>query len=138
MSKDNKSGGFRKMAIGSAIMLGVGYIAGILTAPKSGKDTRKDIKDAAERTMLQAEKELKRLSSELDKIIAEAKVRANKLGAKAQSELTDLIEKAKDTKEKVREMLSAIHEGDAEDQDLKKAIQNANNALEHLREYLQK
>jgi hypothetical protein len=35
-------------------------------------------------------------------------------------------------------MLSALHEGSAEDKDLKKAIKDANNALEHLRDYLKK
>jgi hypothetical protein len=48
------------------------------------------------------------------------------------------VDKAKDTKEKVREMLSALHEGDAEDQDLKRAITNANSALDHLRDFLKK
>ena len=138
MSKDKNSSNVKRIAIGSTIILAAGYLAGLLTAPKSGKETRSDIKAAADRTIAEAEKELKRLLGELDKVIAEAKVRGDKLSAKAQKELVVLVEKAKDTKEKVREVLSAIHEGDAEDQDLKKAVQNANSALEHLRDYLKK
>jgi hypothetical protein len=57
---------------------------------------------------------------------------------KTQAELKDVLEKAVDTKEKVREVLSALHEGDAEDQDLKRAIKNASQALEHLRDFIKK
>lgn len=128
----------KKIAISGAVAAAAGYVAGILTAPKSGKETRGDIKAAANRSLAEAEKELKKLHTELDKVIKEAKSRGNKAGGQAQKELTKLVEKAKDTKEKAREMLSALHEGDAEDQDLKRAIVNANSALDHLRDYLKK
>lgn len=57
---------------------------------------------------------------------------------KARKELDTLVDKARDTKEKAREVLSAVHEGDAEDKDLKRAIKDANEAIEHLRDYLKK
>ena len=136
--KDHKSDTIKRIAIGGTIAAAAGYVAGLLTAPKSGKQTRSDIKAAADRSLAEAEKDLKGLHTELDKVIAEAKLRGDKLSGKAQKELTKLIEKAKDTKEKAREMLSALHEGDAEDQDLKRAIVNANSALDHLRDYLKK
>ncbi len=136
--RHNKSNTAKQVAIGSALAALAGYVAGLLTAPKSGKATREDIKTAAARTRVEAEKELKRLHSELDKALAEAKKRSGDLSAKASKQLAELIDNAKDTKEKVREVLSALHEGDAEDQDLKRAIKNANDALEHLRDYLKK
>jgi gas vesicle protein len=139
MGKKNDNGKLIKgLAIGGAVAAVAGYVAGILTAPKSGKETRGDIKDAAERTRAEAEKELKQLHTELDKVIAQAKDQSGKMGKKAQADLAELVEKAKDTKEKAREVISAIHEGDAEDQDLKRAIKNANSALEHLRDYIKK
>lgn len=139
MGKKKDNGRLVKgIAIGGAVAAVAGYVAGVLTAPKSGKETRGDIKDAADRTRVEAEKELKQLHTELDKVIKDAKVKGDKLGQKAKVELDDLVEKAKDTKEKAREVISAIHEGDAEDQDLKRAVKNANNALEHLKDYLKK
>lgn len=128
----------RRLAVGSAIAASAGYLAGLLTAPKSGRETRQDLRDAAERGRVEAEKELKQLHTELDKVMKEAKAGSGKLGVKAQAELKDLLEKAKDTKEKTREVISAIHEGDAEDQDLKRAVRNANLALKNLRKYLKK
>ena len=136
MSRKNSN--FKKLAIGSTIAAAAGYVAGILTAPKSGKQTRGDIKKATNESIAQAEKELKRLHTELGKVIDESRIKGDKLGAKAKNELAELVDKAKDTKEKAREVISAVHEGDAEDIDLKKAVKEANTALEHLREFLKK
>jgi gas vesicle protein len=128
----------KRIAIGGTIAAAAGYIAGVLTAPKSGKETRHDIKAAADRGRQEAEKDLKRLHTELDAVLKQAKGKSKKLSKTAEKEYTDLVEKAQDTKEKAREMLSAIHEGDAEDQDLKRAIKDANKALEHLRDFIKK
>lgn len=128
----------KKIAIGSAIAAIVGYLAGILTAPKSGKDTRQDVKDTADKTAADAEKQLKKLHTELDKVIAQAKDQKSRLGAKAQQELADLVDKAKDSKEKVREVLSAVHEGEAEDKDLERAVKEATKSVNHLKKYLKK
>ena len=128
----------KRIAIGSAIAGVFGFLAGILTAPQSGKETRQDIKDNANKGLAQAEKELKKLHTQLDAAIVQAKDQKGKLGAKAQKELNELVDKAKDSKEKVREVLSAIHECEAADQDLAKAVKQANNALTNLKKYLKK
>lgn len=124
------------IAIGLAGL--AGYLAGILTAPKSGKETREDIKQATRTGMSEAEKQLKRALAELGELIDEAKKRGNELGDKANKELSDLGDRAKVAREKAREVLSAIHEGDAEDKDLQEAVQQANAAVKHLRAYLKK
>ena len=138
MGKNDKNSILKTLAIGGTVAAVAGYVAGILTAPKSGKQTRGDIKVAANETYAKAEKELKKLNSDLGKLIDEAKMKGDKLGAKAKNELSDLVEKAKDAKEKVREVISAIHEGDAEDKDLKKAVKDAKTAIDHLGDYLKK
>lgn len=128
----------KKFAIGAGIAGAAGYLAGLLTAPQSGKETRQDIKETAYKGLSEAEKDLKKLHTELDKIMSEARTKGDKLSGKAQKEVSDLVEKAKDTKEKAREMLSAIHEGNAEDKDLHRAIKDANAAITHLKDYLKK
>lgn len=133
--KDNT---VKRIAIGGTVAAVAGYVAGILTAPKSGKETRADIKKNTSENMAQAEKELKKLHTELGKVIDEARINGDKFSAKARNNLSELVDNAKDTKEKVREVISAVHEGDAEDVDLKKAVKQANTALEHLREFLKK
>lgn len=136
--RDRQRQYLKKLAIGSTIAATAGYVAGILTAPKSGKQTRGDIKKAANKGAAEAEKELKKLHTELDKALGLAKKQGDKVGSKAQKELKELSSKAKDTKEKVREVLSALHEGTAENKDLDKAVKDASAALKHLKDYLKK
>ena len=126
----------KKFAIGAAITGVVGYVAGILTAPKSGKETRADIKEKAEETYTAAEKELKKLHTELTDIIDEVGDRLSSF--KGRKDVDGALKKGRDAKQKAREVLSSLHDGEAEDKDLKKAISDATAAIEHLRDFLRK
>jgi len=128
----------KKLAIGTIIAAAAGYVAGILTAPKSGKETRKDIKDVTVKSVAEAEKQLKKLHTELNTMINKAKAEASTVKGKAREELDAVISKSFAVKEKAREVLSSVHEGSADDKDLKKAIDDANKSLEHLKKYLAK
>lgn len=138
MSDNDRNSTIKTVAVVGAVAGIAGYVAGLLTAPKSGKETRGDIKKAANESIARAERELKKLNGELSKLISEAKVRGDKLGSRAKGELNDLVAKAKDSKEKVREVISAIHQGDADDRDLKNAVNDAKTAIDHLGTYLKK
>lgn len=128
----------KKVVIGSAIAATVGYLAGVLTAPKSGKETRADIKKAASKSMAQAEKELKKLNGELDRTLKQAKVTGNKASARTKDEIDALVVKAKVAKDKTRELIGAIQNGSADNKELDKAIKEANDSIEHLKQYLKK
>jgi gas vesicle protein len=128
----------KSVAIGSTIAAIAGFVAGVLAAPKSGDQTRKDIKKAADRGRGQAEREFKKLQKDLSDTVDETKNSTEKLSARAKKELDNLVEKAQDSKEKVREVMSAVHEGDTDNRDLKKAIEDANDAIEHLKSYIKK
>lgn len=128
----------RKIAIGSVIAGLAGFLAGILTAPKSGRETRQDIKDSAGKGIDEAEKDVKKLQGEIDKVIKQAKANQTKLSKTAQKELNDLVEKAKDGKDKAGEVLGAVRAGEAEDRDLDRAVKAANRSLGHLKKYLKK
>ena len=128
----------KKFAIGAAIAGAVGYLTGLLTAPKSGKETRKDIKDAASKARSDAEKQLKTLHSELDQLIGQGKTKVGSLGAKAKDELNAALKGAQTAKDKARNILSALHEGAAEDKDLDKAINEVKKSLGHLKKYISK
>ena len=138
MHKSKSDNAVKKIALGAAIAAAAGYVTGVLTAPKSGKQTRKDLKDSATKGMTEAERELKKIHTELADLIGEVKDKSGALGSKTSKELNDLIDKSKTAKQKARELLSALHEGDAEDKELKKAIAEANKAIDHLRTFLKK
>ncbi len=132
MAKSNK------FAVGALLAGVAGYIAGVLTAPKSGKDTRKDIKENVSKGWAEAEKELKAVHTELASRVDDLKEKTSKISGSAQKEVNEMLETAKEAKEKVRVMLSAIHEGDTEDINLQKALKEANSALDHIKSFLKK
>lgn len=128
----------KSFAIGAAIAGAVGYLAGILTAPKSGKETRKDIADKAVQAKREAEKRLKSLHSQLNDLIDQAKKISVKVSGVAKEEGDKLLKAAIASKDKVRAVLSSVHEGGADDKDLQKAIKDANQAVDSLKNYISK
>jgi gas vesicle protein len=128
----------RKILAGALLAGLVGYIAGILTAPKSGKETRQDIKKAAAKTKTEAERQLKKLHSELSTLLDQAKSRAAEFKGRSKKDLDELVKKAKNSKQKAREVLSAFHDGEAGDPELQLAVTNAREAARNLKVYLKK
>lgn len=128
----------KRLAVGAAVAGVAGYVAGILTAPKSGKETREDIKTATSKAITEAEKKLKALHSELSDIIDKAKSLASSKSTQAKDQLNKAIDGAQMAKDKVRDVLSALHEGGADDKDLQKALDEANKAIKHLKTFLKK
>ncbi|MEI7682826.1 MAG: YtxH domain-containing protein [Candidatus Saccharibacteria bacterium] len=128
----------KNVAIGAMIAGVAGYVTGILTAPKSGKETRKDIKDKAMQTKVEAEKQLKQLHSQLDLLLKKGKAASAKLSNSAKVEWEKISKAATASKEKVRAVLSSVHEGGTDDKDLQQAISDANTAVNHLKDYIAK
>jgi gas vesicle protein len=126
----------RNIAIGAAVSALAGYIAGILTAPKSGKETREDIRAKTVESYAVAEKELKKLHTELTDVISEVGGSIESFRGRASKDAGEALDKGREVKQKAREVLSALHDGEADDKDLKKAIQDATKAIEHLRDFL--
>lgn len=128
----------KDIAVGALIAGAAGYVAGILTAPKSGKETRQDIKDAAVKARSEAERRLKEVNTELNTLIQRAGELAAQTKGKASAEFEKLREQAVEVRQKTREILSAIHEGEADDEDLQKAVEEVNKATDSLKKYLDK
>lgn len=128
----------RRLAIGAALAGTAGYLAGLLTAPKSGKETRDELKQSGASSMSEVEKQLKLLHTELGKLVDDTKDSGNDMSDKAQKEFKKLVDTAKESKEKLREVISAIHEGETADKDLNNALSDAQHAIEHIKDYLKK
>lgn len=128
----------KKIAIGAIFALAIGYIAGILTAPKSGEETRKDIKNASNKAVRDAEKKLKNLYSDLGKALDQAADKTKDLKGKGRDKLDQLTENGKDAQYKVKEVLSAIKNADADDPQLRAAVKQASDAKKNLINYLKK
>jgi len=136
--KNTRKQSIKRVAVGSSVAAAAGYVAGILTAPKSGKETRGDIKKAANKGVGEVEKDLKKARDELEQTMKDVKSSSGKAGAKAQQEAKQLLAKAKEAKDKASDVLSAVKAGSAEDKELDRAVKQAKHALKNLREYLKK
>ena len=132
--KDEHTG--RKLAIGAAIAGAVGYVSGILTAPKSGKETREDIADKAEDIKEDAEEQLQTAHDELSELLKTAKNKSVALGSKARVEFNEAVVRAKDAQNKAGHILKAVRAGEADDPALNKAIKQAKQAKKNLSKYL--
>lgn len=133
MTKNEHTG--RKLAIGALLAAAAGYVAGILTAPKSGKETRKDLADKAEDLKETAEEQLEHAHDELTNLLKTAKSKSLALGSKARTEFNEAVVGAKDAKNKLNHLLKAVRSGEADDPQLNKALKQAKSAAKNLGKY---
>jgi len=118
----------KKLAIGSVVGAVTGFAAGILFAPKSGKETRADIKNAVE-------KAVKKVHDEAEQLLSQAKKIKNSLSAKAKAELGKIELRVRSARDKVTgSAKKAVDKKD--DKDLQAALSEANEAFEHLKKFL--
>ncbi len=134
MTKDNNAG--KKLAIGAALAGITGYVAGILTAPKSGKETRADIAQKADKVAESVLFELRELEFELKELLAKTKSEAATLKGKALEEFNQAVEAAKDAQNKLVTVTKSIKAGEAEDPELNKALKQGKLAANNLKKYL--
>lgn len=120
------------LAKGGVLGVLVGAIAGLLLAPKSGKETRKDIKDAAIKANKEAEKKLKELHTELNGVSKTAVAKAETLKGKAQAELSELGKRADFTKDKVGELISSVREFEADEDDIDQAMDEGKKVIKEI------
>ena len=84
-----------KLAIGAVFGAIAGFVGGVLLAPKSGKETRGDIKDAAlkakdtvvdeaEKAKDFAEEKVKQVRGKADEVVADVSGKANDLKGRAE------------------------------------------------------
>lgn len=132
--KDPKTG--RKVALG-AVLAGIsGYLAGILTAPKSGEETRAQIADKAEDVKNDAAVGLQKAQEELTETLKSAQDKTLALSAQARDEFNEAVIRAKDAQNKAKLVLKALKEGEAEDPELNKAAKQAKQAQKNLSKFL--
>jgi gas vesicle protein len=79
-----------RVAIGAVIGAAVGVVAGILTAPKSGKETRAELMEKANRAKTAAEKRAKVAMDEAAQMAEDVKGRAKAVTADLKSTAEDL------------------------------------------------
>lgn len=128
----------RGFATGAAIGAVAGVLVGILFAPKSGKETRQDIKDTGTKVAEKLQAKARDLQLELSQLIEQGESQAKAAGKVASDKMKTLIEQAKHTRDSLATLVTAVKNGEADDKDLNDAIKKANEAKEALASYLKK
>lgn len=126
----------RKVAIGSAIAGLAGYLAGVLTAPKSGEQTRSDITRKAGDIKEDTADQLMDLNDELKELIKTTKIKTIALNSSARAEFNEAVVRAKDAQNKTAQILKAAKAGEATDPDLNKAVKQGRQAIKNLGKFL--
>jgi len=134
LKKDPKTG--RKVALGAALAAVGGYLAGVLTAPKSGKETRRDLADKAGELKNDTGAQLQAAQEELAATIKKAQTKTVALSAQAREEFNETMIRAKDASNKAKMVIKAMKAGEAEDPELNKAVKQAKLAQKNLSKFL--
>lgn len=135
MARKKKNTG-RKLAFSAVVAGIVGYVGGILTAPKSGKQTRQDIVSETGELKGDAAGQLKKANEELKDLLNEAKTKTLALSSKTREEFNEAVIRAKDAQTKTATVLKAVKAGKAEDPQLNKAVKQAKQAQKNLSKFL--
>jgi gas vesicle protein len=128
----------KKLAIAAGAGLIGGLAAGLLFAPKSGKQTREDIKIAVGKAQKSAIKTIHKVDFEIKSLIKKLEPKMTNYTQKAKDGLIKTVEKAKKASKQAATVLSAFREGTASDKDLDAAIKELKAAKEDLVNYLKK
>jgi gas vesicle protein len=83
-----------KFALGAMIGAAAGFITGILTAPKSGKETRAELMEKAEKAKAEAAKKAEYAANKAADFSKDAKLKAQEMAEKAKTEAVDLKERS--------------------------------------------
>jgi gas vesicle protein len=123
-----------KKVVGSTLtLLAAGYVIGVLTAPRTGKDSRRLFRRKADNSVSDLEKQLKQMFNQTQDLIK--KINSNKsVGTKMKNSKDKLLK----NQQKIKELLSYIHGNDALDEDLTSAIDDAKKGLKAFANYLNK
>lgn len=134
MSKEKNKGVAAGVALGAVL----GVITGILFAPKSGKETRKDIKDASNKAIAKLQEKAEQVQNDLTDLIEKVEEKFVTTKDSATKKSKDMLQTAKDAQIHLRVVAKAIKNGGADDKDLDKAIKKAQEARKALADYLKK
>ena len=116
MAEKNKGNVAGKVAAGVAVGTLVGAAAGVLLAPKSGKETREDIKKLAKKTKDQSIKLFEKAKKEVEKKLMNVKKAGKKIdGEEYKKIVAEIVDSFKDSGEVTSEAAKKLGEQLKED-----------------------
>ena len=132
---DNNESKFVK---GMLFGLIAGVAAGILLAPKSGKETRQDIKRVSQDAAHKAMEHVHKVQSDLANQLQKAEAQLKKMTSSAKDDAKAAVAAAKKSRDQLASVVDAVKNGSSDDEDLDIAVKNAEASLLSLKKYFKK
>jgi len=123
----------RNIVFGAVVIGAASYLAGILTAPKKGSETREDIRHASVNAKISLEKSLKKLYADSSRQIERALNVNHELTKQTKRELDLLIASVKHATEKIKIYLTSIRDGDIEEEEITLLLTDGRDNTERLK-----
>ena len=123
----------RNIVFGAVFIGAASYLAGILTAPKKGSETREDIRHASVNAKISLEKSLKKLYADSSRQIERALNVNHELTKQTKRELDLLIASVKHATEKIKIYLTSIRDGDIEEEEITLLLTDGRDNTERLK-----
>ena len=123
----------RNIIVGAILVGAASYVAGILTAPKKGKETREDIRHASVNLKISLENALKKLYTDSSRQLERALNVNQNLTAQTKKELDLLIASVKHAKDKIKVYLTSLREGEIEEEEITLLLTDGRDNTERLK-----
>jgi flagellar biosynthesis/type III secretory pathway protein FliH len=120
----------------TGLVAGVGFLSGLVSLRGHGKQISKQFAETSQAQQKAVERELKKLSTDLDKLIKQAKSDNLNLSPKVNQQLKELVIKGDKANKLIKEILTDFFDNKPVDYDLAEAIKDAKMALKHINNYL--
>ena len=113
----------------------MGYLLGLLTAPKSGRELRREMKSTGRKNLSLLEKQLKAQYSDLNLQLQELESRMDVSSKIVTESINKYIVDARILQKKSKHLLSALHDGVASDDELIRVIKELKNLKTSIKKY---
>jgi gas vesicle protein len=123
----------RNIIVGAILVGAASYVAGILTAPKKGKETREDIRHASVNFKISLEKSLKKLYADSSQQLERALHVNQKLTAQTKKELDLLVASVKHAKDRIKIYLTSLRDGEIEEEEITLLLSDGRDNTERLK-----
>lgn len=128
----------KNLAFGTLVGAAAGFVAGVLLAPKSGQETRQDLRHSSKNIAREVDKHAKKLHQDLSRAVDTASTEFDHATHQVKAELSKHALKATKSRDQLASVMSAVRSGNSTDEDLDIAVKNAQSALDSLKKYLKK
>lgn len=91
-----------KVALGAVVAAVAGFVTGVLLAPKSGKETQKEVKEVANAAKDKAVSEYKAVRSTVEAKASKAKKAVEQKGRRVKAKATEVVEEVTEKAETLK------------------------------------